>query len=115
MYIGFEIDFKNLKEQFMRFIYFILFTCIFFACKNDKTPTQDNSKIQPAKSIPAEDFKPIELEVYIDDFKMRSGPGVQYDEVARLRHSAQFETCAMVTITLTPWMKHDDKQLQRNQ
>ena len=72
----------------MRFIYCILFACIFFSCKNDKTPNQDNSKIQPAKSIPAEDFKPIELEVYIDDFKMRSGPGVQHDEVVRLKENA---------------------------
>lgn len=71
----------------MRFIYFIFFVCTFFACKNDKNPNPDNSEIKPAKSIPAEEYKPIELEVYIDDFKMRSGPGVQHDEVARLKEN----------------------------
>ena len=68
----------------MKPIYFLLFACIFFACKNEKSSTSDNSKVQPAKSIPVEEFKPIELEVYIDDFKMRSGPGVEHEEVARL-------------------------------
>ncbi|MFK7771382.1 MAG: hypothetical protein AB8F94_04550 [Saprospiraceae bacterium] len=68
----------------MKPIYFLLLVSIFFSCSNEKSTDQNNSKIQPAKSIPAEEFKPIELEVYIDDFKMRSGPGVEHEEVARL-------------------------------
>lgn len=66
----------------MKPIYFSLFLLIFFACKNEN---QKNAKVQPAKSIPAEEFTPIELEVYIDDFKMRSGSSVEHNEVARLK------------------------------
>jgi len=66
----------------MKPIYFFLVASILFSCKNEN---QNNSKIQAAKSIPAEESKPIELEVYIDDFKMRSGPGVKHKEVARLK------------------------------
>lgn len=71
----------------MKSIYLFIFLSIFFSCKNQNKTNQDNSKIEPAKSIPAEEFKPIKLEVYIDDFKMRSGPGVKYDEVARLKEN----------------------------
>ena len=74
----------------MKPIYFLLFACLFFTCSNEKNSTPDNynSIIQPPKSIPAEEFKPIELKVYIDDFKMRSGPGVEYEEVAMLAVSS---------------------------
>lgn len=71
----------------MKIIYFIFFVSIFFSCENDKSSKLDNSKIDPTKSIPEEEFIPIELEVYIDDFKMRNGPGVQHDEVARLKEN----------------------------
>lgn len=69
----------------MRSIYLLVFACIFFACKNEKSTDQNNSNVQPAKSIPTEEFRAIELEVYIDDFKMRSGPGVEHEEVVRLK------------------------------
>ena len=71
----------------MRFIYFLFFACIFFTCKNEKSAQSDNSKVQPTKAVPVEEYKPIELEVYIDDFKMRSGPGVEHEEVARLKEN----------------------------
>jgi hypothetical protein len=74
----------------MRFIYFLIFACIFFSCKNEKNADQSReleTKIKPAKSIPAAEFKPIELEVYIDNFKMRSGPNVKHEEVARLKEN----------------------------
>ncbi len=71
----------------MKSIYLFFFILIIFSCKNEKNNTQSNSEIKPAKSIPTEEIKPTELEVYIDDFKMRSGPGVQYDEVARLKEN----------------------------
>jgi hypothetical protein len=71
----------------MRTIYFFFFVIIFFACNDEKKTPQNNSKIESTKSIPAKKFKPIELEVYIDDFKIRSGPGVEYKEVDRLKES----------------------------
>ncbi|MFK8006940.1 MAG: hypothetical protein AB8H03_11235 [Saprospiraceae bacterium] len=71
----------------MKPIYFLLFTSIFFTCKNENSTNQNNSKVKPAKSIPTEEFKAIELEVYINDFKIRSGPGVKHEEVVRLKEN----------------------------
>lgn len=68
----------------MKPIYFLLFISIFFACKNEKNTTQNNSKVEPAKSIPTEEFKPIELEVYIENFRLRNGPGTDRKEIAQL-------------------------------
>lgn len=68
----------------MKPIYILFFISIFFACKNEN---QNNSKVHPPKSVPTEEFKPIELAVYIDNFKMRSGPGVEHEEVARLKEN----------------------------
>ena len=69
----------------MKPICFLLSACIFFACKNDKKTTTDDSSVkQVALSRP---FEPFELEVYIDDFKIRNGPGIEHKEVARLKEN----------------------------
>jgi hypothetical protein len=69
----------------MKFIFFLIFSFTFFSCSNDKITDQNNSKFPATKSIPTEESSSIQLEVYIDDFKMRSGPGVKHKEVARLK------------------------------
>ena len=72
---------KSFYEIYILFNFFFYF----FSCSNDKITDQNNSKFPATKSIPTEESSSIQLEVYIDDFKMRSGPGVKHKEVARLK------------------------------
>ena len=71
----------------MRLLFVLLFSVFLFACNNEKennSTDQKNSDVKPAKSIPVEPVKEIDLEVYIDNFRIRTGPGVDEKEIARL-------------------------------
>lgn len=70
----------------MKSSFFLIMILLLISCQNENKEKNKNEG-SPAKSIPTDEFQPIELEVYIDDFKMRSGPGVQHEEVARLKEN----------------------------
>ena len=63
----------------MRLIFLLLPFFIFSSCQNDKPVT-----VQSPKSISVDPIKEVELMVYINNLRMRNGPGVDHEVIASL-------------------------------
>lgn len=84
----FIFDFEVLLNSLfqMRLIYFLLFFIFFTSCQDDPS-----TKIQAPKSIlvePVEPVEQVEFIVYINNLRLRSGPGVDHEVITSLPENA---------------------------